>query len=118
MQPHLRPDCDKILNLAAIHKRVLKFFPEEYSPDNYENILLKTIKLPKNLMYVTEQLPGSTYDYQDSLKDGESMRLPNTNKIKRNTTDAYMEKVFQRGKKNASQERGMKDGYLALHKSD
>lgn len=28
VKPHLRPDCEKILDMPAVHKRVIKFFPE------------------------------------------------------------------------------------------
>jgi NIMA (never in mitosis gene a)-related kinase 1/4/5 len=54
VQPHLRPDCDKILAMNIIHKKIVRYFPEAQDNHQYENVLLKTIKLPRNLMYVTE----------------------------------------------------------------
>ena len=65
VQPHQRPDCDKILNMTSIHKRVIQFYPESVPSNQYDNILLRTIRVPKNLMYVTAQLPGSTYDEEE-----------------------------------------------------
>ncbi len=72
VKPHLRPDCDKILDMPVIHKRVIKFFPE--SAEGYDNVLLKTIKMPRNMMYVTEHLPGSSYAGEDSVRVPESFK--------------------------------------------
>lgn len=47
-------------------------------------------------MYVTDKLPGSTYDTASNI-DEDTLRFPEAGggfKIKRNTTDAYMEKAF------------------------
>lgn len=57
-------------------------------------------------MYVTERLPGSTYESGNIEED--TLRFPDPNgfKIKRNTTDINMDKVFQRAKRHQSVERG------------
>jgi hypothetical protein len=45
-------------------------------------------------MYVTDKLPGSTYDTASNIDDDSLRPDAGGFKIKRNTTDAYMEKVF------------------------
>lgn len=89
--PHQRPDCDKILSMASVHKRAVAFFPESIASDQYENVLLRTIKVPRNLMYVTEQLPSSTYDLKNVKSKADEDKIQ-----KRNT--AYIDKVFHRAK--------------------
>lgn len=60
MNPHLRPSCEKILESDIVKKRMYKYFP--YGPEkNSENILLKTIVVPKNINYLSNKLPGANY---------------------------------------------------------
>jgi NIMA (never in mitosis gene a)-related kinase 1/4/5 len=53
VQSHMRPSCDKILEMPIVHERVIRFFPEAVPENQYDNILLRTIKLPKNILYLT-----------------------------------------------------------------
>lgn len=86
MSPSYRPTCDQILSLPIIESLVKKFFPEDVSgstaaqsEDNPQEILLKTIRLSKNIFSLTERLPKAKYR---SPKAGTEMSgvmlLPNT----------------------------------------
>lgn len=58
--PHLRPNCDKILQFPALLKRMEdKQFTEldEIGP----NCLMNTIRIPKNIHYLTDRLPKPNY---------------------------------------------------------
>jgi hypothetical protein len=61
----MRPNCDKILEMPIVQKRMIKLFPgKNVIPE--DNILLKTIHVPKNLLYLTNQLPSANYDHNNS----------------------------------------------------
>jgi len=62
--PNQRPDCDKILDLPIVQKKVQKLFPEDffYDTDQTKMNLLSTIRVPKNLLYLTDRLPKPNYD--------------------------------------------------------
>ncbi len=63
VQPHLRPNCDKILELPQIQKRIFRFFPKMIgSGRKAEDILLNTIIFPKDLSFLGERLPGAVYE--------------------------------------------------------
>lgn len=54
--PDKRPNCDEILKMTSVSKKSSLYFPNnDTDPDNNE--LLKTIIFPKNIMYLTDQLP-------------------------------------------------------------
>lgn len=58
--PHLRPNCDKILQYPSVLKRIEErhlFEVDEEIPQ-----LLNTIKFPKNLHYLTDRLPAPNYN--------------------------------------------------------
>jgi len=58
--PHLRPTCDKILQFPAIVKRIEeKNFCE--IDEIGSNFLLNTIRIPKNMHYLTDRLPKPNY---------------------------------------------------------
>ena len=48
-------------------KRSQKYFPEyeEEQSDTYESNLLKTIRIPKNIMHLSSRLPRKNYDSLD-----------------------------------------------------
>jgi hypothetical protein len=78
--------------MTSIYKRIVSIFPEANQPSNvYDNVLLRTIKVPRNLMYVTEQLPSSTYDPPASTL---AKALPNLKPAKRHTIDGIVNKAF------------------------
>ncbi|EAR99285.2 plant dual-specificity MAP kinase kinase family domain protein (macronuclear) [Tetrahymena thermophila SB210] len=57
--PHLRPSADKILQLPAVIKRVNDSHLLEV--DEGVPFLLTTIRVPKNLHYLTDRLPKPNY---------------------------------------------------------
>ncbi|CAD8110148.1 unnamed protein product [Paramecium sonneborni] len=59
VQPHLRPSCDKILQLSAIVNRLDdKVLVEEEGA----KFLLQTIRVPRNMHYLTDRLPKPNYN--------------------------------------------------------
>jgi len=46
--------------MPAVVKRIEKYFPEETIFDKSQ--LVNEIRVPKNLMYLTDRLPQGTYD--------------------------------------------------------
>ena len=64
VNPQARPDCNNIINFPYFSKKAQELFDEE--PDIEESELLKTIRMPKNLMYLSNRLPNPTYN----LKSG------------------------------------------------
>ena len=86
--------------MTSVHKRIVQFFPEENQQDMYESILLQTIRVPKMLMHLTEQLPDSKYD---SNENPNSLRLfgAGARQKKRNTTtldgNKIQKKINQKG---------------------
>ena len=68
VSPSYRPTCDQILSLPIIESLIKKFFPEETQSadlpnhlNNIDEIMLKTIRLSKNIFSLTERLPKSQY---------------------------------------------------------
>ncbi|CAD8118217.1 unnamed protein product [Paramecium sonneborni] len=62
VQPHLRPNCDKLLQFPSILKRQDEI-PQPEQTENEPNTLLQTIKFPKNYHYFTSMLPKPCYDF-------------------------------------------------------
>ena len=56
----MRPSCEQILDMPAVKKKIEKFFPNDFMYAS-QSSLLKTIKVPKNLMYLTDRLPKPNY---------------------------------------------------------
>ena len=77
-----RPTCEKILRFKSIESWCEKLFPNN---DNIisdeQNILLKTIKFPKNILNLTDQLPKATYCINSEAKNrnttDDSLKFPN-----------------------------------------
>ena len=70
VNPKERPSCAQILNHELIKKR-LEFFQaqsgfEDELDTNDEAVLLKTIRIPKNIIFLTEKLPGAKYDNESN----------------------------------------------------
>jgi NIMA (never in mitosis gene a)-related kinase 1/4/5 len=60
VNPAQRPSADKLLTSPLIQKRLDSKLMVE--PDELNETMLKTIKLPNNLHYLTDRLPGANYD--------------------------------------------------------
>ena len=61
----MRPSCDKILDLPIVKKKIEKLFPGDSLDMPHEANLLSTIRVPKNLLYLTDRLPKPMYDSDD-----------------------------------------------------
>ena len=76
-KPSQRPNCDQILEMSSVQKRIEKFFPSEFVSD--KSTLVQEIKVPKNLMYLTDKLPGANYESAKSMfknKSESKFKLP------------------------------------------
>ena len=77
-----RPSCGEILKHPLVQKR-LEFFRSQAGNENIEfddmdeGVLLRTIRIPKNILNLAEKLPESNYDY-----------LPKLSKNNRNNKEA------------------------------
>ena len=64
------------MNMPSFQNKMRELFPEDQEQDQSE--LLKTIRMPKNLMYLSNRLPNPTYDKHNRNQNN------NTFKINRN----------------------------------
>ena len=74
VNPKDRPSCGEILNHELVKKRMEFFqaqsgFDDENLDEIDEGILLKTIRIPKNILFLAERLPGSNYDNKRNSKE-------------------------------------------------
>lgn len=60
--PHMRPSCEKILDMPIVKKKIEKLFPSDFDDFDQQTNLLSTIRVPKNLLYLTDRLPKPMYD--------------------------------------------------------
>ena len=66
-----RLNCAEIIDHPVFKKRSLKYFPELFENNKYKvendtkSILLKTIKIPKNIMNLSNRLPRKNYLVQE-----------------------------------------------------
>lgn len=58
----MRPSCDKILDMPIIRKKIEKLLPDPFEENDPNMNLLSTIRVPKNLLYLTDRLPKPAYD--------------------------------------------------------
>ena len=57
----LRPSCDDILKNKIIQKRIEYFKSFTGEQENEEKALLQTIRMPKNLLFLSDKLPKPNY---------------------------------------------------------
>ncbi len=58
-----RPSCDRILKNVIVKKRIEYFNSfNKTDVDNEDQNLLRTIKIPKNLLFLSDKLPKPNYD--------------------------------------------------------
>jgi len=96
IEPNSRPSCEQILNHPIVMKRIedFKSIPKE---DETEDILLKTICMPKNLLFLSERLPKPNYD-----KRFKSLNNPIENSSDRNILSFYKDNN-NRGRNNTKE---------------
>ena len=93
VNPVSRPSCEQILNHPIVQKRIeyFKSFAGEEEPE--DKFLLKTIHMPKNLLFLSDKLPKPNYDKQ--------FKSSNTNVINIEETHNY--RSFNRIKNSENQ---------------
>ena len=69
----MRPSCDQILEMPAVIRRSEKFFPEDTFLSN--STLFSEIRVPKNMMYLTDKLPGPNYENPAMYKNKSEAKL-------------------------------------------
>ena len=88
VNPILRPSCEQILNHPIIQKRIEYFKSFAGEEDTEDKCLLKTIHMPKNLLFLSDKLPKPNYDKQ--------FKSSNSNGI--NTEESHNYRSFNRNK--------------------
>ena len=79
VNPKLRPNCDQILDHPIIQKRIGYFDSLSKDKDNINisetgnKALLKTIHMPKNIIFLSDKLPKPNYD--KTVKNNEKTGL-------------------------------------------
>ena len=79
VNPRLRPSCEQILNHPIVQKRIEYFKSisgEKENPNNSQGnnkSLLKTIHMPKNLLFLSDKLPKP--NYEKHLKNNEGTEI-------------------------------------------
>ena len=64
VNPIMRPNCEQILNHPIIMKRIEYFKSFAGEDDNEDRCLLKTIHMPRNLLFLSDKLPKPNYEKQ------------------------------------------------------
>jgi hypothetical protein len=68
VNPKKRPNADELMYNPIFRKRQSKYFPEfeeeEFFESNFagQSNLLKTIRMPNNIMHLSSRLPKKNYD--------------------------------------------------------
>ena len=65
----LRPSCDQILKNSIMIKKIEYFNSFEDDKDSEDKELLKTIRIPKNLLFLSDKLPKPKYQKQLNKSD-------------------------------------------------
>jgi hypothetical protein len=60
--------------MPVIRKKTEKLFPED-DPWDSQSTLLNTIRVPKNLLYLTDRLPKPNYDSETKKRMEEEERI-------------------------------------------
>ena len=92
VSPHQRPSCERILGMASVVKWGTRLW-EEDNIDDFESFLLRTIKVPKNLGYLTERLPQANYKRNFNEKKSLTVEAISGKGMKRNRSDDQMQRL-------------------------
>ena len=87
VNPKDRPNCGQILKHPLVVKRI-EFFKEQegFKDDNFDDMdegkLLKTLRITKNMLFLSEQLPNANYSSKNKMKfSNNNTSKSNTNKM-------------------------------------
>lgn len=84
VSPNLRPTCEKILKMPMIVNKIEKLIPDILIDDADQNILLQTIRVPKNLMFLTDKLPKPFYEDEEGKRNTSDFSKINKSDSKQN----------------------------------
>ena len=93
VNPISRPSCEQILNYPIVQKRIEYFKSFAGEEESEDKCLLKTIHMPKNLLFLSDKLPKPNYDKQ--------FKSSNTNGI--NTEESHNYRSFNKIKNGENQ---------------
>ena len=82
VNPSDRPTCSQILKCPIVKKRLEYFQAQsgfDFDVDMDEGMLLKTIRIPKNILFLTDRLPGANYNESDKGVFNKKYTFPNNN---------------------------------------
>lgn len=83
VNPRKRPTCQQLIEHPIFMKRSQKYFPDMYDEDdineNFQSILLKTIRIPKNIMHLSNRLPKKNYQNMTGGYNSEERKPMNSN---------------------------------------
>ena len=106
VNPSSRPSCEQILNHPAVIKRI-EYFKSFAGEDEHEDkFLLKTIHMPKNLLFLSDKLPKPNYDKQFKTTNN---RIDNETNIKNYRS---YNKIYNEVNKNIIENKEFKNGLL------
>ena len=93
-----RPSCEQILNHPVVLKRIEYFKSFAGEDDNEDKCLLKTIHMPKNLLFLSDKLPKPNYDKQfkstnNGIEDSNNKNYRSYNKINNNNNEVNKNNV-------------------------
>jgi len=93
-----RPSCEQILNHPVVLKRIEYFKSFAGEDDNEDKCLLKTIHMPKNLLFLSDKLPKPNYDKQFKstnigIEDSNNKNYRSYNKINNNNNEVNKNNV-------------------------
>jgi len=80
VNPKSRPSCEQILNHPIVQKRIEYFKSISGEKENNNNSgnsksLLKTIHMPKNLLFLSDKLPKPNYDKHLKNNEGQEINV-------------------------------------------
>ena len=86
VNPASRPSCEQILNHPIVQKRIEYFKSFSGEEESEDKCLLKTIHMPKNLLFLSDKLPKPNYDKQfkstnNGIEDSNNKNYRSYNKI-------------------------------------
>ena len=99
VNPVSRPSCEQILNHPIVQKRIEYFKSFAGEEESEDKCLLKTIHMPKNLLFLSDKLPKPNYDKQ--------FKSSNSNEI--NIEEAHNYRSYNRVKNSENQNGNIKD---------
>ena len=106
VNPTSRPSCEQILNHPVVMKRIEYFKSFAGEDDNEDKCLLKTIHMPKNLLFLSDKLPKPNYDKQfkstnNAIEEPNTKNYRSYNRINNNNNEVNKNNIenkdFQNG---------------------